>query len=57
MKDYCVLCGEPYPSAFVYTDANGKDRWAHYACRDEFVKRLLSVPPQQQGEDYAVESV
>lgn len=47
MDDYCVECGLPYPSVFVYTDDKGRERYVHDRCTQAHTNRVL------QGGKYA----
>lgn len=41
MKDFCVECGLPHPSVFVYTDDKGEERYVHDRCANTYTRRVL----------------
>ncbi len=41
MDDYCMECGKPFPSVFVFTDDKGNERFVHERCSSPYIKRLL----------------
>ncbi len=45
MKDFCVECGLPHPSVFVYTDDKGEERFVHDRCLRFHTRRTLEGGP------------
>lgn len=43
MDGYCVECGNPHPSVFVYTDDKGEERFVHDRCLRVYTQRVLGV--------------
>jgi hypothetical protein len=41
MKDFCVHCGQPHPSVYVYTDDKGEERYVHDRCSSAYTKKIL----------------
>lgn len=40
-EGFCVVCGRPFASIFVYTTDREEPKFVHSACYNEYAHRLL----------------